>query len=254
MCLILFAWQRQKDYPLIVAANRDEFYARPTQPAAFWEEAPQILAGRDLQAGGTWLGVTRSGRFAALTNVREPANAYQGSLSRGTLVSDFLSGKDSAVNYADSVHVIGSAYAGFNLLLSDGEKLVWVSNRDGDPRILTSGVYGVSNALLDTPWPKVAGGKAAISERLPLHQPEQQTAGLITLLQDGTVAPDEELPDTGVGLMMERILSPRFIRTSQYGTRASTALFMGDQVSFAEQAYHANGTLGDCKQFRFSRD
>ena len=164
MCLILVAWQAHPGYPLLVAANRDEFYARRTASADFWPESPQVLAGRDLEAGGTWLGITRQGRFAALTNYRDPSSHKPQAPSRGKLVADFLRGKDSIDAYLDTLDAI--AYNGFNLLLGDGKQLIAFSNITMQRHELAPGVYGLSNALLDTPWPKVGAGKTALETAL----------------------------------------------------------------------------------------
>ncbi len=216
MCLIVAAWRVHPDYPLVVAANRDEFHARPTASAARWADAPHVLAGRDLEAGGTWLGVTDGGRFAAVTNVREPGKP-QGPRSRGHLTRDFLTGVLSPRPFADGI--AGSDFSGFNLLLADTDTLCYRSNRDGAARELPPGVYGVSNHLLDTPWPKLATAKASFVralERLPDEQP------FFELLADDEVVPDENLPATGLSLEWERRLSAVFVRSADYGTRAST--------------------------------
>lgn len=246
MCLIALAWQAHPDYPLIVMANRDEFYRRPTTPARFWPEAPHMLAGRDLAAGGTWLGVTRQGRFAALTNYRDPA-APVGERSRGLLVSHFLQGQGSAWAYAQAVAAEGEYYGGFNLLLGTREELVVVSNRGMAPTRLQSGVHGLSNHLLDTPWPKVEKAKAGLASALAQPAPES----LLALLADDRQAEDAALPDTGVGLAMERMLSPLFIRSPQYGTRAATVLLLGhERVQFTEQTFDGNG-VGERSTFVF---
>ncbi len=234
MCTLLLAWQVDPARPLIVAANRDEFRARPTEAARFWPEAPQLLAGRDLQAGGTWLGVTREGRFAALTNVREPGvRAAPGAPSRGRLVVDFLRGTLAPVDYLAGLEV--DAYAGFNLVVGDVDSLWYLSNRSGEPRAVPPGVHGVSNAGLDTPWPKVQRGRARLGELVATGSatPEQ----LLALLADETVAGDAELPDTGVGLVMERMLAPLFIAGPMYGTCSATVVvFHADgRVVFVER-------------------
>lgn len=239
MCLIALAWQAHPDYPLIVMANRDEFYRRPTAPARFWPETPHVLAGRDLAAGGTWLGVTRSGRFAALTNYRDPA-APTGERSRGLLVSLFLQGDVSPMDYAGSVAAEGQHYGGFNLLLGDREELVIVSNRGTAPTRLLPGVHGLSNHLLDTPWPKVVRAKAGLQAQLAAPEAD----ALMALLGNHEMAADAELPETGVGQAMERLLSPLFIHSPQYGTRASTVLLLGaTRVDFTEQTFDQNGPL-----------
>jgi uncharacterized protein with NRDE domain len=240
VCTLLLAWQVDPARPLIVAANRDEFRARPTAAARFWPEAPQLLAGRDLQAGGTWLGVTRQGRFAALTNVREPrVKPAHGAPSRGRLVVDFLRGTQAPAEYLAGVDA--GAYAGFNLVVGDMDTLWYLSNRSGEPRALAPGVHGVSNAGLDTPWPKVHSGRAALGELVRTGPVMPGT--LLALLADRTMAEDAGLPDTGVGLAMERLLSPLFITGPVYGTCSSTVVvFHGDgRVSFVERTMGPEG-------------
>ena len=218
MCLILVAWQAHPDYPLVVAANRDEFHARPTAVAARWPEAPHVIAGRDLEAGGTWLGVTETGRFAAVTNVREPGKP-KGAQSRGYLARDFLAGTMEPRDFSASIR--DEAFSGFNLLIADTETLCYHSNRDAPARVLPPGIYGVSNHLLDTPWPKLATAKARFSlalGRLPDERP------FFDLLSDDEIVPDADLPATGVSLEWERRLSAVFVHSQDYGTRASTLL------------------------------
>jgi len=166
MCLILLAWQTHPDFPLVVAANRDEFFARPSAPADFWAERPDILAGRDLQAGGTWLGVSRGQRFSALTNYREGSKQRIDGPSRGALVADFLAGESSAEAYLEALSRLGADYNGFNLFVGDGQRLGYYSNRNSGTHWLSPGMYGLSNHLLDTPWPKLSLAKAAFSEAL----------------------------------------------------------------------------------------
>lgn len=241
MCLILFAYKTHLRYPLILAANRDEFYARPTAPAAFWDDAPQVLAGKDLTAGGTWLGITKSGRFAAVTNYRDPL-APLGEKSRGDLTKDFLIGNESAENYLRRIEREKENYSGFNLLAggfgADESELFYYSNRGGAPQKLSAGTYGLSNALLDTPWHKVETGKAKFAEILR-EGDEITPADLFSILADRTVAPPEKLPATGVGVERERVLSPAFIETEGYGTRLSTILLIGrdGRVNFIEKTF-----------------
>ena len=222
MCLILLAWQVHPDYPLIVAANRDEFFTRPSAAAEFWRDAPQVLAGRDLEAGGTWLGVSRKQRFAALTNYREGKGPRPDARSRGALVADFLVGHETPQAYLDAMAGRASEYGGFNLFVGDAEQLGYCSNRDaGRVRWLAPGIYGVSNHLLDTPWPKLASARAAFAAAL---QTLPQTAPFFDLLADREIVPDCHLPETGVPLAWERILSAVFVSSEHYGTRASTLL------------------------------
>ena len=219
MCLIVFAWRPGHAQPLVVAANRDEFYARPAKPLAQWADAPQVYAGRDLEAGGTWLGIGANGRFAALTNIREP-HAPPARRSRGQLVADFLTGNRPVGDYFADIGRRSVDYAGFNLLLGTQDQLWHFNSKDLAPQPLSAGVYGVSNAGLDTPWPKLLKAKAALAEIL--HDPQPQA--LLALLKDPQTAPFAELPDTGVGLATESLLSSVFIASHSYGTRASTAL------------------------------
>lgn len=221
MCLIVFAWRPGHAQPLVVAANRDEFYARPSLPLAPWPEAPQVYAGRDLEAGGTWLGVGANGRFAALTNIRDP-HQPAGRRSRGELVAQFLTGEVSIDDYLSDVVARSPEYGGFNLLVGNANELWHFNARESEAVILPAGVHGLSNAGLDTPWPKLLKAKAALSEVLDDPQPQ----ALLALLSDSQPAPVAELPDTGVGLATETLLSSVFIASQSYGTRASTALIV----------------------------
>ena len=245
MCLIVFAWRPGHAQPLVVAANRDEFYARPTNPLAQWLEAPQVFAGRDLQAGGTWLGIGANGRFAALTNIREP-HQPPGRHSRGELVSDFLSGNQPIVDYFEDVDRRRLSYAGFNLLLGDGDQLWHFNSKELVPLPLSAGLYGLSNAGLDTPWPKLLRAKAALAEVLNDPQPQ----ALLALLEDPQPAQFSELPDTGVGLATEKLLSSVFIASPNYGTRASTALIVnadGSRVMVEHSFGPLGGRLGEVR-------
>jgi uncharacterized protein with NRDE domain len=236
MCLILFAHQASPRYRLVVAANRDELYDRPTAPAAFWSDAPGVLAGRDLREGGTWMGITRAGRFAAVTNYREMPLVRDGKRSRGHLVAGFLRSASAPDAYADELAREGQEYNGFNLLVGDGASLAYVSNRGAGPLVLSPGVYGLSNALLDTAWPKVVRGKQALAGALT--GPAGELEGrLFEALADRSVAADPLLPETGVGTERERALSAAFIVTPQYGTRCSTVLIvtMDGRVTFTER-------------------
>ena len=221
MCLIVFAWRPDHAQPLIVAANRDEFYARPSLPLAQWSETPQVHAGRDLEAGGTWLGIGANGRFAALTNIRDP-HRPPGRRSRGELVARFLTGELPIDDYLDDVVARSPEYGGFNLLVGNLHELWHFNARESEAVMLQPGIYGVSNASLDTPWPKLLRAKAALSAALDDPRPEV----LLALLSDPQTAPFAELPDTGVGLATETLLSSVFIASQSYGTRASTALIV----------------------------
>ncbi|MDP5291474.1 NRDE family protein [Oceanimonas sp. CHS3-5] len=233
-------WQPASGH-LRVLANRDEFHARPTAPAGWWPDSPGLWAGRDLQAGGTWLGVTRGGRFAALTNFREGA-PQSGKRSRGELVSGFLAGEHSPAGYLQRVLAEGEGYAGFNLLVGDllSRELHYGGNRPGgEPRPLQAGIYGLSNGLLNTPWPKTVRLKRGLAAL-----PHDDDSAALALLSDATMAPDAALPETGVPLELERRLSSVFITGDNYGTRAQTVLVAENgQVRILEQGRGAGGSL-----------
>ncbi|HEX8274128.1 MAG TPA: NRDE family protein [Longimicrobiaceae bacterium] len=235
MCLILLAHEAHPRYRLVVAANRDEAYARPTAPAAWWADAPGVLAGRDLLGGGTWMGISRGGRFAAVTNFRETAAPPPDAPTRGRLVGDFLRGAEAPDAYLRALAARAGEYAGFNLLVGDGGGLRWFSNRGGAAQAVEPGIHGLSNALLDTPWPKVDRGRDGLAAALLRDDVDPEA--LFRVLRDAEPAPDEHLPDTGVGLERERVLSSPFIRSPEYGTRASTVLLVGrdGQVRFVER-------------------
>jgi uncharacterized protein with NRDE domain len=243
MCLIVIGMGLRADVPMMLAANRDEFFARPTQAAHFWPDADHVLAGRDLEQGGTWLGLTRSGRLAAVTNYREGGRPRAGKRSRGWLVRDFLASDEEPAGYLGRVQGASREYDGFNLLLGTGDGLRYYSNRAGDPMPLSPGVHGLSNHLLDSPWPKVERAKARMAalQDAPWDALE---ARLFELLADDRRAPDEELPQTGVSLEWERVLSSAFIRTEAYGTRSSTVILIGadGQMLFEERSFAADGT------------
>lgn len=259
MCLILLAWQAHPDYPLVVAANRDEFFARPTAAAAFWPtengQPGDLLAGRDLEAGGTWLGITRQQRFAALTNYRNPAEKSSGKRSRGSLTSDFLHSDLAPLDYLNQL--AGAApdnYGGFNLFVADRQQLAYYSNIEKKVRLLPPGIYGLSNRLLDTPWPKLVSAKARFSAALPAL-PDRQA--MFNILADRDIAADEHLPDTGVPLDWERLLSAIFVGSPaapHYGTRASTVLSVNrdGEVSFEERSFAEGGAASGTVEHRFT--
>jgi len=224
MCLILVAWRAREDLPLVVAANRDEWRERPTEAARWWPGEPRLLAGRDLRAGGTWMGVTRDGRFAAVTNFRDPAERRSTARSRGTLVTEFLLGSAAPQDFLASVAAHAGEYNAFNLIAGDGRSLWAYGSRDGPPREIEPGIHGLSNHVLDEPWPKVVRGREAMGAALA--QPDPVPA-LFRFLSDATPARDAELPGTGVGVDWERRLSSALITGADYGTRASTVLTVG---------------------------
>jgi uncharacterized protein with NRDE domain len=242
VCLILFSLGHHPGYPLVVAANRDESYDRPASPIAFWGNDPRIAAGRDLRAGGTWLGVTRDGRWAALTNYRRAKSWREDAPSRGHLVSDYLEGEMSPTEYLDRLAPTAADYNGFNLLLGDRSGLWYFSNRDEGRRQVDPGIHGLSNHLLDTPWPKVQMGKLALEAMAP-GSPPRMTNELLAALAKREIAPDSELPDTGVGQAQERVLSPPFIAAEHYGTRMSTVLLVDEEGNVAMEE-HTFGPFG----------
>lgn len=250
MCLIAFAWQPDQACPLVVAANRDEFHDRPAAAMDWWDDAPDILGGRDSRAGGTWLGSSRRGRFAALTNYREMQQTAEGAPSRGALVADFLRGSLSPRDYAAGVDL--ERYAGFSLLMFDGREFWFLANREsaGLQRI-EPGLHALSNGALDSPWPKVRRAREALDAAMGS---DRGTAALLDMMGQTAPAEDAALPDTGVGIELERFLSPIFIRGENYGTRASTALRWGadGRVEMAERRFGPDGeALGESRiEFR----
>lgn len=247
MCLIVLDWQPGSDPSLRVAANRDEFHHRPTAPLQVWPDAPQVMAGRDLASGGTWLGVSTDGRFAALTNYRDPARQQPDARSRGALVADFLTGQMPAAKHAATCVREASQYNGFNLLLCDGRDLIWVGHGGGHaPRsaLLQPGLHALSNHLPGTPWPKLVRAREAfarVTGETSGATTDVQVNALFELLLDRTPAADTDLPDTGVSLDWERRLSPVFIAGDDYGTRSRTVLMLGTQVLHMEERRHGAG-------------
>ena len=254
MCLILFAYHVHPAYRLILAANRDEFYDRPSAPADFWIKHPQVLAGMDLKEKGTWLGVNKEGKFAAITNYRDPASWKVDAPSRGKLVSRYLTGPNDPEKYLRSIYKKAHAYNGFNLLLGDGRDLFVYSNH-GEVQKLSPGIYGLSNRLLDTPWPKVQRGKKLLNKALAKKGEELEEA-LFHLLADRRIPPDSELPQTGVGLMWERLLSSMFITSPVYGTRSSTVVLIGKnkRIKFIEKVYNGKSEPWVTSRFSFLQE
>ena len=256
MCLILFAYEKHPQYRLVFAANRDEYYSRPAEPMHLWETEPDVLAGVDLQCGGTWMGITRTGRFAAITNYRDPASILKAAPSRGHLVGDFLSGSGSPEEYLNAILPMGPRYNGFNLFVGDPRGLYYYSNRADRVQAIGPGVFGLSNRLLDTPWPKVVKGRrrlAGLVEEGRGLNPET----LFDLLADRVRPADRELPDTGVGLALERLLSPLFIHGDNYGTRCSTVVLWDRQgrVDVWERTFVPGGQapkVGQSRHFTLS--
>jgi uncharacterized protein with NRDE domain len=251
MCLILLAWRVHAGYPCVLAANRDEFHERPTQRADWWTDQTRILAGRDLKEGGTWLGVTRSGRFAALTNFRDPSKQRSGARSRGHLVAEILESPHSVAELL--LHLQGAAaqYNPFNVLFSDGAHLGVFESMRGEGRELGPGIFGLSNDLLDTPWPKVREAKSRLAAAL--SQAEDATL-LMHLLRDDRQASDAELPQTGISREWERMLSSAFIRSDSYGTRCTTVYRVEDsgRASFDEWSWDRAGREIGRQRFEFA--
>ncbi|HKY00999.1 MAG TPA: NRDE family protein [Burkholderiales bacterium] len=250
MCLILFAHQAHDDYPLIVAANRDEWHNRPTVPSEFWDTHPDLLAGRDLQAGGTWMGITRAGRFAALTNFRDVEAYDPAAPSRGLLVLDYLRDRVGAESYLNGLAQRAGAYRGFNILAGDMRDLYFYSNRQSAAVRVEPGVHGLSNALMDTPWPKVRRGMEAIQAQL---DGTPTAEALLDLLERTDQAPDEALPQTGVSLDWERRLSAAHILHSEYGTRSATVFLRhrSGQCIWVERSYDPEGHTQIERRFEF---
>ena len=238
MCIAFFVYRVVPELPLILAANRDELYRRPTRAMDFWEDRPRLLAGRDLEAGGTWLGLHRNGRLAFVTNYREPGQAKAGAPSRGGLVVDFLESPGPVEAFIERLKRDAPSYNGFNLVFGTPDRLFHFSNRGQDLLRLEPGYYGLSNGLLNTPWPKVTRGLKGL-RAIPPVAPAWTHQVLFEILADRTGAPDEKLPSTGVDLAVERVLSPIFIQAGDYGTRCGTAVIIDrrGRVSVEERNY-----------------
>lgn len=252
MCLILLAVRNHPDYKLVLAANRDEYYERPSQSPRFWEDLPRLLAGRDLVAGGTWLGITKSGRIAAVTNYRDPSSVKPNAPSRGNLVRGFLAGHLDPLSYAEALLRETNRYNGFNVILGERDRIVWYSNRSDRPVLLRPGVYGLSNHLLDTPWPKIVRAKALFEKTLTAGKdlvPEH----VFRVLEDRTPAPDDRLPKTGVPIDWERLLSPIFITSPTYGTRSSTVILIDrdDHAIFMDRTFNGHPEPVSTAKFEF---
>ncbi|MCA1793288.1 MAG: NRDE family protein [Desulfobacteraceae bacterium] len=244
MCLIVFAYNIHPAYPLVIGANRDEFFERPTSPLSWWKDHPHVLAGRDLQAGGTWMGITNTGRFAAITNFRDPSRVKPKAPSRGALVGNFLYSDTPAQTYLEQVRQSAEAYNGFNLIVKDGSGLFYYGNYQDRIQRLCAGVYGLSNHLLDTDWPKVKKARKGLT--FLMEQDPVNEEAVFTLLADRQPAPDHLLPDTGIGLAWERLLSSVFIHSKTYGTRSSSVILIekNKQIRFTERTFDIFGYCG----------
>ncbi len=251
MCLINFHLHNHPNYKLIIAANRDEFYARPTARAHFWEDYPTVLAGRDLMQMGTWLGITKAGRFAALTNYRDPSMEQQGKISRGEIVTDYLTSELTPQEYLQLLRKQKDNYVGFNVLVGNSEMIYYYNNIQDEISPIAKGTHALSNHFLNTPWPKVTKGRQMLQEYVQQHN-KVQMDDLFDIISDAEEADDDALPETGVGIELERKLSPLFIRTADYGTRSSTVLLIdrNHQVTFVERTYR-KGNFEKENQFTF---
>jgi uncharacterized protein with NRDE domain len=246
MCLIAWNWQPDSATPLLLLGNRDEFYARAATPVHWWEptrDGAAVLAGKDLQAGGTWLGLNKSGRLAALTNYRTVVPARTNTPSRGELVAGFLQGGQDARDYLEQLAQHAGDYNPFNLLVFDGQQLMGLESRGAKVLTLQAGVGGVSNADFQTPWPKLTQLKARLQTQVDCHATDPQS--LLPLLHDKAMAPDAALPQTGVPQALERILSAAFIASPDYGTRACSVIALHQtHAEFTEQSYDTRGLVG----------
>ena len=247
MCLIAWNWQPDTEQPLLLIANRDEYYARPARPLHHWTDAP-LCAGKDLQAGGTWLGLAPGGRMAALTNVRDLRHQRTDAPSRGALVSNFLSNQISARDYLESIAARAAQYNAFNLLVYDGQSLLGFESQTARMVPLQPGIAAVSNAGFDTPWPKLVALKGGLEHWVAQQGTSQSPhrEALFEMLAKDQVAQDAQLPDTGISLERERALSSAFIRGSHYGTRASSLIELRrNSAHFVERSFDAQGRTGE---------
>jgi uncharacterized protein with NRDE domain len=252
MCLLLIAYNSHPIYKVIIAANRDEFYSRPTEPAKFWDEKTFLLAGKDLRAGGTWLGITKQGRFAAITNYRSAKDTIPNRPTRGKLVTDFLENDGTPLNFANRLIPNSEEYNGYNLIFMDTETACYFSNKTKRAIFLQSGIYALSNHFLGTPWPKVERSKKSFSH---IVKNENITAeDLFDILSDTSTPPDELLPDTGIGLDIERAVSPIFVSTPFYGTRSSTVILIDKKgnVTFREKSLNSDKAGWNDSEFHFT--
>lgn len=251
MCLIFLSVNHHPKYKLIIAANRDEFYQRKTAPSHFWNDHPHILGGRDLEANGTWMAISKHGKISLVTNYRDPHHIDPQAPSRGQLVSDFLLNGDAPKEYLEKVEPNAKAYNGFNLIVGSPDELYYLSNYKGPAEKLPNGLHGLSNHLLNTPWPKVERGKQKMKKILEADEVSAST--LFELLYDDQIADDTQLPDTGIGLERERMLSSMFIKSPNYGTRCSTVVRVSqtNHVSFSERVYDLQTFQYASRSFEF---
>ncbi|MEX0719875.1 MAG: NRDE family protein [Balneolaceae bacterium] len=254
MCLIVFAYKSHPEYDLVLATNRDEFYGRPTRPAQFWadEKSPDILAGKDLEAGGTWMGIHKNGSWAAVTNYRDPSIIKENPPSRGELVLNYLRGNMQAMDYLQDVTTRASEYRGFNLLLWDESGFYHYSNQSKIVSKIKAGIHGLSNAFLNTDWPKLKIAKSQLEQIT--RKGDIQKEALFQLLQNEQKAPENELPVTGIPQHLEKAVSSVFIKTESYGTRCSTLLLIDKEgmVDFTERSFKpGTSDISDERNFQF---
>jgi len=249
MCLVIFAWQAHPKYRLILAGNRDEAHNRPTQDARWWPDNESILAGRDLQAGGTWLAVSKAGRFATVTNFREGQTVRAGRKSRGVLVTDFVAGSESAEVYESTV--ANNQHAGFSLLICDGDSMSYLSNRDDLEAKLDPGIYGLSNASLDTPWSKVVRARSGLESLIDGDSVNETE--LMRLLADRTTASVDDVQAGDLPFEIARALTAPFIVAPDYGTRSSSTVLWGTDgvIEFCERRFDRSGNTTGESRFRF---
>ena len=256
MCLVVFAWKAHPEYKLIVAANRDEFHGRPSQDAHWWPDLPNMLGGRDLQAGGTWLATSKTGRFATVTNYREQQPARSGARSRGEIVTDFVTGESDAGSYVSAF--AGENYAGVSVLVAntenDNDSIGYTSNRSDAAVTLGAGVYGLSNASLDTPWPKLVRTKEALTALIESNN--VNTTELLRLLADKTTAASSEVDNSELPFELARALTAPFIVSDTYGTRCSTTLMISNdgKTDFCERRFDPQGVARGDSNFSFNRE
>lgn len=250
MCLVVLAIAQSAQYPLVVAGNRDEFHGRPTQEAGWWPDKPDVLGGRDLQAGGSWLALNRNGRFATVTNYRDAEPGTAAFRSRGHLVTEFLDSDLAPLEYLRTIR--GDEYAGFNLIVGDKDEVAYLSNRGVDARVLPAGVYGLSNALLDGPWDKVERSKLRL--RSMLDEDSVNETGLLRLLDDRSRGPIKEVDSSRLGFSMAYAITAPFIVTPDYGTRCSTVVLLDAEGSwrFTERRFDSGGSSVGESRFNFT--
>lgn len=251
MCLILFSWQQHPKYKLVLAANRDEFYQRPTLAAGFWPDDKQLMAGRDLTAGGTWIGMHRSGKFAALTNYRDPHNIDPAAISRGELTTNYLKNEMDPLSYLELLKRSEKKYNGFNLMVGDTDHLHYYNNVNHEIESLTTGSFGLSNGFFQENWPKLKKGRDLLEAKVTENDIEPDT--LFDILEDRQRAEDQELPKTGIPIDWERALSSLFIETEEYGTRCSTLIYLDydNNVRFIEKTHDVGGQTASLNEYEF---